>query len=687
MVSENKADAPQRVTFDEFDITSYEGWKEEAVKSLKGAPFEKKLLTKTYEGITLDPIYTEDMLAEYEQHLHFPGGMDFVRGAYAEGYLDKPWNIVQTTDADLPVCANEQILKDMERGASAVNFDPTGPLCLENIEDIQTLLQDVCLMKIALNVFVGASALPLLGLLKARADQHENTDYAQYSGVMGADPISVYAKEGQLPASLDCCLNQMSAVLGWTLKNAPNMRTIYVQGSVYHNGGANSIQEVAAAMSAAITYIDSLLQKGYVIDDIAKQICFDFSLGANFFMEIAKLRAARMVWAQIIQAYGGSKEAAKLNVTVRNSEFAMSVYDPYVNVLRGTTQAFSGVVGGVQAMAVKPFDAALGKSDEHSRRLANNLQIMMQTEFSLLSPVDPAGGSWYIEKLTMELAEAIWTKIQDIDAKGGIISVLKDGSLQAEIAAVLDQRFADLAKRSKRLVGINAYANPTEKLLEKSCCCEKTKAARVESSAAFAAKYDKAGADAAVAALEPGDVCGLAMAFRAGANVSQITEKFNCGQTEAIIPIKPRRLAEQFEALRDATAAAVEPVKVFLCNMGPIPQHKPRADFSIGFMEVGGFQVLKNDGFPTPEAAIAAAKEAEAHVAVICSTDDTYPELVPVLAKGLKEAVPGIMVIMAGAPAPEFKETFDAAGVDQYIHIKANCLQILKAVQKERGIC
>jgi methylmalonyl-CoA mutase len=193
--------------------------------------------------------------------------------------------------------------------------------------------------------------------------------------------------------------------------------------------------------------------------------------------------------------------------------------------------------------------------------------------------------------------------------------------------------------------------------------------------------------------LPNGDHCVNAVeaAYLAGAVTADIHKALCCGTAPAIKAIAPHRWTEQFEALRSATekhaAASGENVKIFLCNMGPIPQHKARADFAAGFMEVANFEVLKNDGFATPELAIAAAQASGAAVAVICSTDDTYPELVPVLAKGIKAACPGMKVMLAGAPAAEFKPLYDESGVDEYIHVKANCLQILSQIQKERGIC
>ena len=384
MVNENNQAPLNPVCFDEFAPTTYDQWKDEAVAGLKGAPFEKKLLSKTYEGITLEPIYTRASAEAFEQRLSFPGVEDYLRGVKSAGYLEEPWAIAQKLGFCEPQKANAVLKEELAKGGTALSFD-FGELCMSNADDVVAMLEGICLLKPELNIFVGASALPLLGLLKARVIKNNIDDYS-YHGCIGADPIGCYAQQGKAYAGLECSYKQMGAAMRWASEHMPQVRTIFIQGSVYHDAGANAVQEVAAAMAAAVVYIDELLEQGFAIDDIARQIRFRFSLGANFFMEIAKLRAARVVWAQIVKTYGGSEEAAKLNVSATTSAFTATVYDPYVNILRATTQAFSGVVGGVDLLSVQPFDSAVGESIELSRRVGRNIQVMMQNEFNLLSP-------------------------------------------------------------------------------------------------------------------------------------------------------------------------------------------------------------------------------------------------------------------------------------------------------------
>ena len=636
MANENKNAPLKPVDLSEFPKPTYEEWKEQAVASLKGAPFEKKLLTKTYEGITLEPLYTAAHAEKYPKQQSLPGFEDYLRGIYAGGYLEEAWKIAQNV-AGTPAEANALLKQELAKGATAISFD-YDEVKLKDAADLEALLDGICLLENPLNVYAGAEAKTMLDMLWARIQNKGYKEY-DYKGCVGADPIGEYARWGcagckdELPKLAEC--------LKFTKANMPQLKTIFINGTVYSYAGANAIQEVAAAMATAVYYIEYLTEQGFSVDEVAKSIRFRFALGANFFMEIAKLRAARTIWAQIVKAYGGSDEAGKIDIAAQTSEFTQTVYDPYVNILRATTQTFSGVVGGVSELTVHPFDKAIRPADELARRVARNIQVMMQTEFGLMAPADPAGGSWYVETLTGQVAEAIWAKLQEIQAKGGILAVLEDGSLYDEVEAVLQERFKKLAFRTDKAVGSNMYPNMTEVPLEGACdkactcCCDEVK--------------------------------------------------------PAIKAFAPHRWTEQFEALRKATedyvAKTGKNVKVFLCNMGPIPQHKARADFAGTFMEVAKFEVLRNDGFATTDDAIAAAKASGADVAIICSTDDTYPELVPVLAKGIKAAAPGMKVMLAGAAPAELKAEWDAAGVDEYVNVKSNCLAILSNIQKERGIC
>lgn len=702
---ENFPDVP----LDEFTPPTDEEWKAACEALLKGAPFEKKMFTKTYEGITFDPMYTRKHTEDILTKGVMPGMGDYLRGVDAAGYIGKPWGIAQACDETLPAENNELLRHEHDKGATIYHIvldtasrtgvdarqaeavGDTGT-SVTTVEDMHVLLTGLDLAKFPLYVYAGANAVPLLALVAA-ARRAAGEDMAAVRGIVGADPIGALAADGKLPASLDAHYDSLAAAARWATVNAPHLRTVFVRSDVYSNGGANDVQEVASVLATATAYLRALCERGLTIDEAASQIAFAFSMGANFFLQIAKLRAVRPLWAQIVGAFGGSAEAQKMRIHARPALFFKTIYDPYVNMLRNTTEIFSGVVGGIDSFESAPFDEPIRKGDEFSRRIARNVQIMLQEEFGLLQPIDPAGGSWAVETLTRQMKEKIWAEFQRIEKEGGIIAALRAGSLQESVAAVLAARFKNADLRRDRIVGNNMYPNMTETLLETRA--EDTAALKAQRTAdidAYLSDIDVKHRDEALASLrQTHSVDNAVEAALAGATIAELMTAVTEGNgAETVTAIAPHRWSERFEALRQRTeeykAEKNDNVKIFLANMGPIPQHKARADFTTGFLQVGAFEVLGNDGFKTVEEAADAARASGADAVVICSTDATYPEIVPALAPKLHEVLPKARVFLAGAAPKDLLETYKEAGIDEYISVRANCYEILESLQKQKGM-
>ncbi len=704
MEKEKKAAAP--VSFDEFKAPSYEEWKQAATAALKGAPFEKRMFTPTYEGIALEPIYTMDSVKALSDCRAFPGGQDYLRGTKSAPGNDNIWKIAQGVDDRCPGCAGEAIAHELDKGATAIHpvFDwatthgadaPVGAgrgVSVSALSHAEKLFAHADPTRHELHAFAGASALPLLGLVNAWAKKN-GKDAADLKGCLGADPVSTLARDGKLPRPLSKLFDEMARTIKWCEKNACPLRVVLVRGSVYAAAGASRVQEAACELAVAAEVVRAMAERGIDPEVTCRRIRFEVTLGANFFMEIAALRALRVMWARVAEEFGCDGEGAKINVIAQTSPFTVTTYDPYVNILRASTQAFSGAVGGVDAMQVLPFDEAIRPATEQSKRIARNQQIMLQTEFNFEATVDPAGGSWYVETLTRQVEDKAWALFQKIEAAGGMSKALEAGLVQDDIDAVLADRFKKLATRADRAVGNNMYANMAETPLDAPADDAADFAAkRAEKLAAAKAERDAKAVEEALGDVADGGCPNcVAAAFAAGATLSEVWAALGDEPCCEVKPLEPHRWTEQYEALRrrteEYTAKTGGNVKVFLANLGPIPQHKPRADFSTGFFEVAHFEVLKNNGFPTPEEAAAAAAKSGADVAVICSTDATYPELVPPTAKLIKEKCPNMTVFLAGAPAPEFKQAYLDAGVDDFIHVKANCLQVLTALQQKKGMC
>lgn len=727
--SEGKTDFPQ-VTFDEFTPPTYEEWVDACNALLKGKPFDKLMYTKTYEGITFSPIYTlrtgpdaQDAILPTDD---YPGMGDFMRGQKVNGYKEEPWGIAQSCDEALPKENNELLKHEINRGSTVYNVrldastlhgidvtDAEKPgetgVSLTTLEDVHNLLDGLDLAKYPFMMYTGESALAPIAMVAA-AVKAQGKDVSALHGVIGGSPLTQLLTDGKNKESLEKAYDQMAETIRWARKNAPSVATVFITSDVFSLGGAQAVQEIAYTFGVAVEYVREMLKRGISIHDIAQSFYFGFNVGATFFIEIAKLRAARQVWSNIMKAFGAEEEDRSMKIHAKPAFFTKTIFDVGVNMLRNTTEAFSAVVGGVDTYENAPYDDTVRKGDEFSRRIARNLQIMLQEEFGMLRPIDAAGGSWAIEKLTKEMAEKIWAEFQKIESLGGMTKAIEEGYPQKEIKAVLEKRFKALDLRKDRAVGNNMYPLMGEVLLEARP--EDTKAIQKEladAAKAYRADLDLAFRSQKLAELKDAGegeaIDKAAAAAAAGATIAEIYEVAgNAEGSIAVEKIDAHRWTERFEALRFDTEAYKEKtgknVEIFLANMGKIPQHKARADFSTSFLQVGEFNVHLNNGFQDDEdkpgsrwdkcvealKAGADDKGTPYDVAVICSTDATYPEDVPALAPRLKEVLGDGTLFLAGAAPKDLEETYRKAGVDDFISVKANCYEILRMLQKKKGM-
>lgn len=700
-------------TFSEFPPTPYEDWRKVVNKFLKGAPFEKRLITKTYEEIDLQPMYRREDVAGLPHLDSLPGFAPYLRGASPLGYVTQSWDVAQELPYGAPAAFNEALRADMARGQNAVNLvldHPTlagidadqadageigkGGLSISSVADLAQALDGVDLETTPIYIQASTSALTFTALLAALVKQ-QGKSLTELRGAIGMDPLGQLARDGKLPRDLTGIYDVMAQLTAWATAIAPQLQTITVQGHPYHNGGASTTQELAFALATAVEYIRAMQTRDLSIDDIAPRIRFALSIGSNFFMEIARIRAARLLWAKIVKAFGGSAEAQKMSLHARTSTWNQTVYDPHVNLLRATTEAFSSAVGGCDSLHISPFDELLRVPDEFSRRIARNTHIVLREESHITRTVDPAGGSWYVENLTDSVGRKAWAIFQEIEKQGGMVKALEAGWPQQQVADTAARRAANIAKRKDIFVGTNMYPNLKETRLEPAPV--DVKAVQAERAAALSRYRASVNAGQKRAALDlfiragANHVDAAIKAALAGATLSDIAQaaRANAKAGPTITPICAQRGAQAFETLRQAAEAYLDRVgqrpQVFLATMGPLTQHKGRADFATAFLAVGGIETIYPAGFETPDEAADAALASGAKTVVICSTDPTYPDLVPPLAQKLKQANPGLIVLLAGYPA-DHVEAFKAAGVDDFIHLNANCQNLLSTLQKKMGV-
>ncbi|MFS0822818.1 methylmalonyl-CoA mutase family protein [Bacillus sp. 1P02SD] len=624
----------QNITFPSID---YETWKQEAEKSLKGKPIEK-LHKQTYEKITLKPIYTMKDVQEIPFLHDMPGEGSRVRGSKRTGYLNQSWHVSQEMDIKMPEDFNPVIKDALQNGQTMIHFTlqpqncPGEGLALHTEEDIEKAFNGISLAKTPVLIDAQTDLLAFLSLINSYA----KTD--SLTGTIGMDPLGLLVEKGQLSMEPEAAYDQLAESVKWVMEKQPKLRTILVKGEPYHNGGANAVQELAFTIGTAIEYMSELLDRGLTVDQIASRITFSFSIGSNVFMEIAKLRAAKILWTTIIEAYGGNEDSCKMNIHARTSAFTKTIYDPYVNMLRSTIEAFSAIVGGIDSLHVSSFDEPIKATDSFSRRIARNTQSILREESFLNKVIDPAGGSWYVETLTNELAEKAWVLVKDIESQGGMLDALREGIVQESISSVLQERQKKVNRRKEKIVGTNKYANIQEKPIP----------------------YTKT-----IATYESNDA------------------------VVSIKRISPIRISESFEKLRQASEQYLQTSgkrpKVGLINLGPIPEHKPRADFITGFFEAGGFQVVKNkEGYVTAGDVIEGAKTMNLTTYIICGKDDSYKEMVTEICDEFKKTTPDIKLFLAGKQ--ENEEFYRNVGINDFIHIGTDCFAFLHHLQQEMGV-
>ncbi|HYG25088.1 MAG TPA: methylmalonyl-CoA mutase family protein [Verrucomicrobiae bacterium] len=697
----------------EFPQASVEEWRRLVEAELKGAPFDKKMFTDTYEGIHVKPLYRSEDIANLP-HVHsFPGFAPYVRGARASGYVKRPWDVSQEIAVSSPTAFNDAARNSLARGLNALNIvldratrngqDPDwaqphevglGGLSIATLNDLNRALDGVDLDTTSLFVRSGASAMPFAAVLIALARKRKKTP-ANLRGCIEMDPLGVLSHEGKLPQSMDGAYNEMACLTAWAAERAPKLQTICIHSRAWHEAGGSAVQELAFTLATGLEYLRELNQRGLDADLVAPRMRFAITVGEQFFMEISKLRALRMLWSRLISSLGGNEASQRISIHGRTSLWNKTAVDPYNNLLRGTVESFSAVLGGVDSLQVGAFDDVLRPPDDFSLRIARNTQLILQKECNLTEVIDPAGGSWYVEWLTAEVARRAWTLFQEVEKLGGMRAALETGFPQKSVAATAADKLNAVARRRDAIIGVNQYANPAEKPLPvPPVSAEPFHKRRVQQVTSHRTSLDDE-TNAAVLnqlsrvvgakGVDLFEVCVDAVA--AGATLGELTRAIRIQDAPGtpIIPVCITRGSAQLERLRAAMNRQVEPAPVFLCTMGAPKEYRARAEFSRGFFAVGGYIVSAPRGFKTPAEAADAFAKSSGRIAVICSTDENYPALVPPLVAELRSRKPDAVVVLAGYP-PDQIETHKKSGVDEFIHLRADALEVLTKLHQKLGI-
>jgi methylmalonyl-CoA mutase len=703
----------------EFPPATREQWKKEVEAQLKGAPFDKKMRTTTWEGLTLEPIYDASQNTALPHLGSFPGCAPFVRGRDASGYLGRSWSVSQEISLRDPLEFNLAARHDLARGLDSLNIvldratrnghDPdwadlgevgVGGLSIATLEDLARTLESIDLSQTPLFIRSGASGLPFAALLAALC-RRKNIPLEKLEGCIETDPLGVMAHESSLPQSLPGAYREMAELIRWAEANTPKLQTVCVHTRSWHEGGGNAIQELGFGLATAADYLRALHGHGLHVNQAAPRFRFAITVGSDFFTEIAKLRAARLVWSQLIAALDGNEASQALTLHVRTASYNKTVYDPHVNMLRTTVEAFAAILGGTNSLQVGPFDEIIRTPDDFSRRIARNTQLILQKECQLDRLIDPAGGSWYVESLTDEIARGAWELFRKVEAMGGMEAALRRGFPQQAVADTASRRLQSVAQRRTSVIGTNQYANPSEIQIHGDPVGDhagfrKRRASQVRGARTSALNAENVRVIAQLGRIAENQSLGFfddcIDAIEAGATLGEITRsvRINDKPGEPVTPVCLHRLASSFERLRfmvehwSRTHGDTRP-KAFLATMGPLKQHKARADFATGFLQIAGIDIAQIGSLATPTDAITAAVQSGASIVVLCSTDETYPALVPEIVPGLKNKIPGVVIVLAGYPV-EQTEALTKAGVDHFIHMRANALETLTAILEQAQI-
>ena len=692
-----------------FAMPTYEQWVGEVEKALKGAPFDKRMYTKTYEGVTLRPIYTRQDWPPTGDPSGFPAAMPFTRGSHASGNRVNDWDMRQSYAYPDPAKCNDIILNDLARGvtsahivfdaAATAGLDPdqdgadtlvgAGGVAIASLGDLDRLLTGVHLNLITVSLGAGAQFLAAAGLLDALW-RSRGVDGGEARGAFNADPFGTLAATGSLPVAADVALAQMADLAAYTAKTWPLATAVAVNTSPYHDAGANESQDLAISMATGAAYLKAMTAAGLSVDDACRQILFTYPVTCDQFLSIAKLRAARKMWARIAEACGASEEARAMRLDTVTALRMFSKRDPWVNMLRTTVACFAAAVGGADSITVRPFDAAVGLSSELGRRIARNTQVILAEESNLAKVIDPAGGSWYVESRTDELAKVAWAEFQAIEKAGGILAGVQDGSIAKKIAESWAQREGALAKRRDPVTGVSEFPNILEAPLEVEqpdllavfrAASDRVKAARSEAG-------DTSGVVGAVKGAVAGNVAAAAAAAAAaGATIGQLASAL-AGTATTVAALPRHRVAELFEDMRDAADAYQDKSgarpKIFLANLGTVAQHTGRATFAKNFFEVAGIEAIGNAGFADAAACAAAFKDSGAKIAILCSSDPIYEHLAQPVAQALKAAGSSYL-FLAGAPGDK-KDLYTAAGIDDFIFMGGDVLKTNRSVLAHLGV-
>ena len=606
----------QEKLFSEFQTPTTEEWLAKIEVDLKGADFNKKMVWRTNEGFNVQPFYRREDNENLKAVNSLPGEFPFVRGNKKDNNL---WYVRQNIDVECPKAANEKALDILNKGVDSLGFDFAGEKVSK--EFIAELLNGILPQYVELNFNTCQCKAVELAKILVEYFKENNYPLAELKGSINFDPINKILLKGKDKSAVIAEAKPLIEALA----ELPGYKCINVNSVTLNNCGAYIYQELGYALAWGAEYMEQMVAAGIDATEAAKRIKFNMGVSDNYFMEIAKFRAARMLWAQIVKQYEPKCDCAcQMHVCAYTSEYNQTIFDSYVNLLRSQTETMSAAIANVDSIVVVPFDKQYETPTDFAERIARNQQLLLKEEAHFDKLVDVAGGSYTIEHLTDAIAQEGWKLFLATENAGGFLAESLNGNIQTAVNASNKKRHEDTAKRREFILGTNQFPNFTEVSEGKrpvAPCC----------------------------------TCG------------EVAEG-------GIQTLCTNRMASDFENLRFATEGAKKQPIAFMLTIGNLAMRQARAQFSCNFLAAAGYKVMDNLGFKTVEEGVDAALAAGADIVVICSSDDEYAEYAIPAYKYLNGRA---MFVVAGAPA--CSEDLKAAGIENFINVKSNQLETLKA--------
>lgn len=641
-------DQNKEILFKTFPPVNTSEWEAKINEDLKGADYQKRLIWRTPDGIAVKPYYRAEDTQNIEVMNAEPGEYPFIRGTSAES---NNWGIRQDIETDDPQQANMLAKDAIARGATEIGLVAAE---IDTVEDLSSLLEGIDPSETPIH-FGASTSYPGLAKNLAAYAKSNNLNVENIKGSFDFDPISYLLLNGDFWQSEAQDLGQIATMIRLCKEQLSAMKLLNVNAHYFNSAGATLVQELAFGLALGNEYLALATSTGANIDDIAPRMMFTFGVGSNYFMEIARLRAARVLWAKIAEQYNPqSNESMQMYIHCNTSAWNKTLYDPYVNILRTTTESMSAILGGTNSLSIIPFDTFFKDPDEFSNRIARNQQIILKEEAYLGKVGDPAAGSYYIENLTQSIAEAAWKLFLAIEEQGGILKSIKSGWIQDEVEKSADLRREDVANRRTILLGTNQYPNSSEEMLEKIHFSEEDEMMEEEMYADDETELDDS--DEEITTYKK------MILFGASDDFDQM-----------------RLATEQYKSERGAAPS------VFLLNIGNLTLRKARAMFATNFFGCAGFKIIDNLGFASAEDGVKAALESKAEIIVICSSDEEYASLGFECTSKIKSTDPSRILVIAGYPKDSI-EDLNKSGVDEFIHVKSNLLETLEIFQEKLGI-